>query len=145
MKYELAMVVASCGNPVGNIYNNGHPTQTAFDLYYYGQTITDTTQMIPLANYMGRTDNAHDTDLRWVSPGGGQSYDQPMFVPANSGSFEVNLSTIPDMVVDPTTGMRSLYLDVTTLAGASENGFEIWAGPDFVYGNTRYNKQWLFY
>jgi len=124
----------TCNAPSGLIYNNGHHTQTAFDLYYYGQTITDTTQMIPLANYMGRTDNAHDTDLRWVSPGGGQSYDQPMFVPANSGSFEVNLSTIPDMVVDPTTGMRSLYLDVTTLAGASENGFEIWAGPDFYTG-----------
>lgn len=124
----------SCGAPPGSAYNNGHPTQTAFDLYTYGQTITDTTQMIPLANYMGRVDNAHDTDLRWVSPGGGQSYDQPMFVPANSGSFEVNLSTIPDMVVDPTTGMRSLYLDVTTLAGASENGFEIWAGPALYTG-----------
>ncbi|MBK9055303.1 MAG: hypothetical protein IPL78_31715 [Chloroflexi bacterium] len=124
----------SCGAPQGNAYNNGHPTQTAFDLYYYGQTITNTTQMIPLANYMGRMDNAHDTDLRWVSPVGAQSYDQPMFVPANSGTFEVNLSTIPDIVVDPTSGTRSLYLDVTTLAGASENGFEIWAGPPVYTG-----------
>ena len=119
----------SCGSPSGNIYNNGQPTETAFDLYYYGQTMTGTTQMMPLANYLGRMDNSHDTDLRWVSPGGAQSYDQPTFVPANFGSFTVNLTAIPNILVDPTTGTRSLYLDVTTLAGASENGFALWAGP----------------
>lgn len=124
----------SCGAPAGNDYNNGQPTQTAFDLYYYGQSITGTTQMNPLANYMGRTDNIYDTDLRWVSPGGAQSYDQPTFVPADSGSFEVDLTAIPNILVDPATGVRSLYLDVTTLAGASENGFEIWAGPPVYTG-----------
>lgn len=124
----------TCQAPSGSVYNNGHPTQTAFDLYYYGQTITGTTQMNPLANYMGQMDNTHDTDMRWVSPGGAQSYDQPTFVPANNGSFEVDLTAIPDILVDPTTGVRSLYLDVTTLAGASENGFEIWAGPAFYTG-----------
>jgi hypothetical protein len=124
----------SCGAPIGNIYNNGQPTETAFDLYYYGQTMTGTTQMMPLANYLGQMVNAHDTDLRWVSPGGAQSYDQPIFVPANSGSFEVDLTTIPDILIDQTTGTRSLYLDVTTLAGASENGFEIWAGPPVYTG-----------
>src|SRR5690606_32133193 len=35
-----------------------------------------------------------------------------------------------NIFVDQATGNRYVYLDVTTLSGGSENGFEIWAGPD---------------
>lgn len=38
-----------------------------------------------------------------------------------------------DALVDGTSGNRYIYMDVTTLSGASENGFEVWAGPpDYV-------------
>jgi hypothetical protein len=113
-----------------SFYSPAANTDTAFDLYYYHQ-ITDTVAAQPVATYIGRKDNEHDTDMRWVSPGAAQSYDQPTFVPVTSGpgSFEVDLELITDIVVDPVTGIRSLYVDVTTLDGSSENGFDIWAGP----------------
>jgi hypothetical protein len=55
-------------------------------------------------------------------------------VPADFGSFEVDLtSDVPNILTDPATGNRYLYLGVRTLSGASENGFEIWAGPpDYI-------------
>lgn len=120
----------SCGAPSGNVYANGHPTQTAFNLYYYQvNQLTGQIQPQALGSYVGKADNSDNTDLRWVSPGGAQSYDQPNPLPAASGSFEVNLSSLSDIVVDQSTGARYLYLDVTAFSGASENGFEIWAGP----------------
>lgn len=120
----------SCGAPGSNVYNNGQPTQTAFNLYYYRVNPT-TGQIEPqqVGSYIGRTDNLHDTDLRWVSPGGVLSYDQTVNVPAATGSFEVNLTNLTNIMVDQSTGARYLYLDVTAFAGASENGFEVWAGP----------------
>lgn len=48
--------------------------------------------------------------------------------------FEVNTATdLPGIVVDATTQMRYLYIDVKTIDGASENGFEIWAGPPYAH------------
>ncbi|KAA3656818.1 MAG: hypothetical protein DWQ04_30005 [Chloroflexi bacterium] len=81
--------------------------------------------------------------MRWVSPGADkQGYDFPIAdtplvseVPTTEGdtSFEVNLNEINNINVDPATGARFLYLDVTTLSGASENAFHVWAGPnDYV-------------
>lgn len=125
----------SCGGPSN--YNNGERTQTGFDLYYY--RVNDTTGLIEpvtIATYIGREDNTHDTDMRWVSPGGAQSSDQPVFVPVTSGTgtFEVNLDSISDILRDQTTQARYLYIDVTALTGASENGYEIWAGPPYYTG-----------
>lgn len=103
-------------------------------------------------------DSFHNTDMRWVSPGalndfgevptdcgsptggsnpssnsgrcGGPS-DTPVSTTLGAGGgFEINLNThAPGMVTDPSTGNRYIYLDVTSLSGSSENGYEIWAGP----------------
>lgn len=130
--------IENSGNCLMNpSYNPAYNTETAYDLYYYQQSSPTVTAQ-PIATYVGRKDNDHDTDLRWISPGAAQSYDQPVFVPvtAGPGSFEVDLETIGDIAADPETGMRSLYLDVTTLSGASENGFDIWAGPPSYTGPT---------
>ena len=92
-----------------------------------------------MANYTGQTGDGvrdsgdHLTDMRWVSPGGTQIYDQPAAVPVDPGSpgdFELSLSQdLSGIGFDPITGERYVYLDITTLSGASENGFDIWAGP----------------
>jgi hypothetical protein len=103
----------------------------------------------------GGTPGDHLTDLRWVTPGAPQAYDFPagVTVPTNCGSytggdydpvtcpggsaagagkgFEISLSQhLVDIVTDPGNGNRYLYMDVTSLSGASENGYEIWAGPN---------------
>ncbi|MCB8984277.1 MAG: hypothetical protein H6659_10665 [Ardenticatenaceae bacterium] len=123
-----------CGEPAS--YTPAYNTATRYELSYFRDAANGTVEQIPLAAYTGQTgdgvrDNGdHDTDLRWVSPGGQPSYDQPVVVPASSGSFEVDLSQdIPNMVIDPATGERTLLLEVTTISGASENGFQFWAGP----------------
>jgi hypothetical protein len=132
---------SSCITPVNNVYTDGQPTTTSFDLFYYRtNTTTGIIERFPLAKYVGRADNAHCTDMRWVSPGGANSYDQnepgcPAQVPVNSGSsFEVNLQTYADILRDQ-NNTRYLYLDVTTINGASENGYEIWAGPEYYASN----------
>ena len=113
------------------------------------------------------------TDMHWVSPGAPQAYDfdfngdgvpetvatacgsptggdyDPVTCPGGSTSgpgrgFEISLSNhMSDALKDGSSGSRYIYMDVTTLSGASENGFEVWAGPsDYVdtvsaYVNTR--------
>lgn len=112
-------------------------TQTRYTLSYFALAENGSSNQVLLASYNGQTadgirDNGdHDTDLRWVSPGASQSPDQPVFVPAEQGDFEVDLNQdVPNLSVDPLTGERFLYLDVTTLSGGSLNGFAVWAGPD---------------
>ncbi len=130
---------SSCGNPTSNNYASGHPTQTSFDLYYYQiNGITGIIEPVTLAKYVGRADNAHCTDMRWVSPGAQDAYDHrnvpgcPATVPVTSGSgtFEIDLGSHTGIMRDQ-NNTRFLYLDVTAIAGASENGFEIWAGPPY--------------
>jgi len=92
-------------------------TVTNFELYYYD----DSDDKQAIASYT--VDNARDylnTDLKWVTPGAPGS-----LVPADSGSFEVDLSTIP---ADP-TGVRTIQMDVTAASGSSKNVWDIWAGP----------------
>lgn len=60
-----------------------------------------------------------NTDLRWVTPG------ETAGIPAMTGTFRVNAGSVP---VDG-TGYRNLYLDVSTTAGSSKNGWDLWAGP----------------
>lgn len=124
-----------CGEPF--FYTPSRNTTTLYELYYYAADGNGNIARVSLAAYTGQTGDGirdqgdHDTDLRWVSPGGPTKFDQPVFVPADNGSFVVDLNQdTPNLVVDPVTGERSLYLDVTALSGASENGFAIWAGPD---------------
>ena len=98
----------------------------------------------------------HNTDMHWVSPGAPQAYDFPNPVPTACGSptggdydpvtctggsaagpgrgFEISISNhLQNIFTDGTTGARYIYMDVTTISGASENGFEVWAGPpDYI-------------
>ncbi|NKQ35064.1 MAG: hypothetical protein HF973_05540 [Chloroflexi bacterium] len=135
-----------CGSP--GSYDARYNTATLYQLYYYSENPDGTVGRIDLANYTGQTgdgvrDNGdHNTDMRWVSPGTdisfGWDFDQPgVDVPVDPGSatsFEIDLTQdIPGILVDPNTNAKYIWLDVTSLSGASENGFEIWAGPpDYV-------------
>lgn len=126
-----------CDSP--SSYTPAFNTSTLYELFYYTQNPDRTVSKIPLARYTGQTgdgvrDNGnHQTDMHWVSPGGTQIYDQPAAVPVAPGSpgdFELSLSQdLTGITIDPVTGERYVYLDITTLSGASENGFDIWAGP----------------
>ena len=134
----------ACGIP--SIYNPAYNTSTLFQLVYYQEGDTEP-EKVPLVGYFGQTgdgvrDNGdHNTDMHWVSPGADvpfSSVDTPgNTVPAIAqtiDSFEVDLTTdVPNIFTDAQTGDRYLYLEVTAMSGASENGYEIWAGPsDYV-------------
>ncbi len=120
-------------------YTPRYNTETKYELSYNAHADNGLTQAILLAKYTGQTgdgirDNGdHATDMRWVSPGADQSVDQPVFVPVDAdspGSFTVDLTQdVPGIVVNPLTGHRELYLEITAVSGASENGFDVWAGP----------------
>ncbi|HID54461.1 MAG TPA: hypothetical protein EYP41_20785, partial [Anaerolineae bacterium] len=124
-------------------------TRTLYELYYYLDN-SGIAQRVNLSSYTGqvgdgaRDNGEHKTDMRWVSPGsgvwsysdqwdGGTGNGIPLQVPVDPGSatgFEINLnSDVPGIIQDPSTGARYIWIDVTTLNGSSENGFEIWAGP----------------
>jgi hypothetical protein len=149
----------SCDAP--RSYTPSLNTQTLFELYYYRSASDGSPIRRPLASYTGQTGDArdtvsggapgdHNTDLYWVSPGAehqGPDFDSlygTYHVPINFGSavdsFEIDLTNggdVPGIIVDPGTGARYINLDVTALSGASENGFEIWAGPpDYVVGSN---------
>ncbi len=127
----------SCGSPTN--YNATFNTQTLFELFYWRQNPDGTVVRQNLAFYTGqvgdgtRDNGSHDTDMRWVSPGAAESFDQPVYVPVDNGSpgnFEIDLSSeVPNILVEQGTGIRYINLNVTALSGASENGFELWAGP----------------
>ncbi|MCP4424368.1 MAG: hypothetical protein GY803_07755, partial [Chloroflexi bacterium] len=140
----------ACG---GGSYNVANNSQTQFALSYLAQQNDGTIIRVPLAEYFGqagdgvRDNGDHETDMRWVSPGGSPAFDRSdavkaawpdVDVPALAGigieSFEVNISNnLSNILIDGETGNRYLYLDVTIINGSSENGFEIWAGPpDYV-------------
>jgi hypothetical protein len=150
-----------CGRPP--TYTAAYNTQTQFELFHYAEAGNGDSERVDLASYTGQTgdglrdDGDHRTDLLWVSPGGQMGRDQAVSVPADCGSltggdydplycpggspagpgrgFEIDLREhLTGTVVDE-DGYRYLHLDVTSLSGASENGYEIWAGPP-VYTET---------
>ncbi|MEM7331348.1 MAG: pilus assembly protein TadG-related protein [Chloroflexota bacterium] len=140
-------------------YTVGLNTQTKFELYYYRGAADGSPIKAPLATYTGQTDDYrdqqihptgtpgdHNTDLFWVSPGAvnqGTDFDSlygtshvPVDPDSANDSFEIDLTAdVPGIITDPGTGARFINLDVTAISGASENGFEIWAGPP-TYVNT---------
>lgn len=123
----------NCGTPT--TYTPAYNTRTLFQLYYDRLNPDSTVTRMNLATYTGQDwVDAHDTDLRWVSPGGTVRADQSTFVPVDAGSpqsFSLHLQTdLPNMMMDAATGKRYLYLDVTTISGSSANAFHIWAGPE---------------
>ncbi|MGD8586307.1 MAG: pilus assembly protein TadG-related protein [Chloroflexota bacterium] len=94
---------------------------TTFELYFYD----DSGQRQILGSYT--VDNARDflyTDMQWVAPGAPGSR-----VPANSGSFEIDLRGIP---LDE-RGRRTVELSVRTSSGAGKNAWDLWAGPPAGY------------
>ncbi len=94
---------------------------TSYELYY----IDDSGNRQDIASYT--VDNARDytnSDLRWVSPGAPGSP-----VPADSGSFEVDLSGIP---LSP-EGLRTVQMDVKANDGSGKNTWDLWAGPPSSY------------
>ena len=133
----------SCGNP--GSYNVTYNTQTLYSLYYFAENADGTIDRTELVRYFGQTGDSrdganpggHQTDLRWVSPGATVPFstvdDPGTLVPVNIGtadSFEIDLNTDTiNIVEDQSTGARYIYMDVQAMSGASENGFEIWAGP----------------
>jgi hypothetical protein len=50
--------------------------------------------------------------------------------PSADHNFIIDLtSEVPNIFVDPNSGLRDIYLQVHSFAGGSENGYEFWAGP----------------
>ncbi|MEM8862336.1 MAG: Tad domain-containing protein [Chloroflexota bacterium] len=48
--------------------------------------------------------------------------------------FEIDMSEdVNGIIVDQVTRMKYIYLDIKTVEGASENGFEVWAGPPHAH------------
>ncbi|HSG15250.1 MAG TPA: TadE family protein [Anaerolineae bacterium] len=94
---------------------------TTYELFFR----TDSGERQALASYT--VDNARDylhSDLKWVSPGASSS-----LVPADDGSFEIDLSVIPvnDM------GQRTIEMEVQTSSGSGKNVWDLWAGPPLAY------------
>jgi hypothetical protein len=116
-------------------YNDAYNNETEFRLYYIG----DGTR-VNIATYTSRKDNANNTDMTWVCPGGSASQD-PQYSAANVNlvghgdffltadpSFEIDMTKLTG-IQESDDGSRSLYLEVETINGWSENGFDLWAGP----------------
>ncbi len=94
---------------------------TTYELYFYD----DSGQRQVLGSYT--VDNARDflhTDMQWVAPGAPGSP-----VPANSGSFEINLAAVPTDEL----GRRTIEMSVRTSSGAGKNAWDLWAGPPAGY------------
>jgi hypothetical protein len=94
---------------------------STYELYY----LDDSGNRHDIASYT--VDNLRDytnSDLRWVSPGAPGS-----LVPANTGSFEVDLSGIP---LSP-EGLRTIQMDVKAIDGSGKNTWDLWAGPPSSY------------
>jgi len=113
---------APCGNTSsymvrsldGSVLYN---TITKYTLYY----LDTNNARHDLATYTkGGEESDADTDLEWTLPAG--------FNPCVDAD-SINCSyCCPDIAVAE-NGSRSLFLEVEAIAGSSENGFDIWAGP----------------
>ncbi len=138
---------SSCSTPTN--YSAALNTTTRYTLYYYRKRGDGSLERRDLARYTkGGAESDSDTDMLWVSPGGSRP-DDPLpdgWVGSSygftwhegDGNFEIvdldpdsASSETPDIYVDPADGGRTLFLDVQALSGASENGFDLWAGPRY--------------
>lgn len=112
---------------------------------YYGQSATGRD-----AQFSSDAEEYLTTDMRWISPGAEPNFDQPEQVyaycdpsvqrPGRDGctdgsdgpgsGFEIDISDdLVSIVRDDDSGARYIYMEVETISGASENGYELWAGP----------------
>jgi hypothetical protein len=116
-------------------YNDTYNNETEFRLYYIGDGAR-----VNIATFTSRKDNANNTDLMWVCPGGSASQDPQYGAPnvalvgygdfflTPNPSFEIDMTKL-DGIEAGDDGSRSLFLEVETTSGWSENGFDLWAGP----------------
>lgn len=122
----------SCSIDEGTLPQNA--TETRFELYYYSEANDGTVQRNHLSSYVGKNDNRENTDLNWVTPGVTPGIGLES---AGDKPFRLNISPInerpagdvPGILVDSATEDIYIYLDVTSISGSSENGYELWAGP----------------
>ncbi len=126
--------VGQCAAP--GSYTEAYNTETYYRLFYYELLSDGTTIRHDLAQYTGQKNNADNTDMRWVSPGGSFPGDPPTNVHSGDhGSFEIDLNNdIPNIYVPPGLGGYYIYFEVEGKTGFSENGFDTWAGP--LYPNV---------
>lgn len=117
-----------CGCPVSPpVYDQTCATLTRYSLYYFHQRGDGTFKRVPLAVYeKGGLDADADTDMLWISPLG----------------FEID---VPQDIYRSPAGIRTLFLDVQTLSGSSENGFNLWAGPRYldVPAEVNARNEWI--
>ncbi|MCR4405954.1 MAG: pilus assembly protein TadG-related protein [Anaerolineae bacterium] len=99
---------ANGGRP--SSYTASSNTTTRYTLYYLSEG--DNVKHVIHSYTKGGADSDANTDLQWVTPEG----------------FRFRLSDYPDVAVAE-NGSRSFFLEVKPTAGASENGFDLWAGP----------------
>jgi PKD repeat protein len=112
-------------------YNDAYNTTTEYRLYYIARQPDGSLERVYIATYTGQPDNSHDTDLKWVCPGGSASQDPQVGTVGHNGfpaSFEVDMAALAGIAAQD-DGSRSLYLEVEGVDGWSENGFDLWAGP----------------
>jgi hypothetical protein len=132
----------SSGGCASNIsYTPAWNTTTQYGLYYYRRDAGGGLEKRALARYTkGGADGDHDTDLRWVCPGGSLPGDP---IP-DVGTFE--LDALPEDIYVAPDGTRTLFLEVQALSGASENGFDLWAGPRYPDVPSEVNERnaWLY-
>jgi Flp pilus assembly protein TadG len=117
------------GNP--GSYSNALNTTTEFRLYYIAERADGSIEKVHMATYIGQPDNSHNTDMKWDTPGGSAPQDPQSGVTGYNGlpaSFEIDVDALPDIRLAE-DGSRSLYLEVQSTDGWSENGFDLWAGP----------------
>jgi hypothetical protein len=121
-------------------YTSAWNTTTQYRLYYYRRDAGGGLEKQALARYTkGGADGDYDTDLKWVSPGGSLPGDPT----PDAGTFE--LAALPEDIYVAPDGVRTLFLEVEALSGASENGFDLWAGPRYpdVPGEVNARNAWI--
>jgi hypothetical protein len=124
-------------NSTPSSYCSECDTLTKFHLYY----MDENNEQFNMVTYTGRKDNESNTDLTWVCPGGRAAQDPQYGDPkvdligygtnyflTPNPSFEIDMTKLTNITTAP-DGSRSLYLDVESVDGWSENGFDLWAGP----------------
>lgn len=112
-------------------YSDAYNTTTEYRLYYIARQPDGSLERVYIATYTGQPDNSHNTDLKWVCPGGSASQDPQVGTIGYNGfpaSFEVDVATLGGIAAHD-DGSHSLYLEVEGVDGWSENGFDLWAGP----------------
>jgi len=111
--------------PIAGTYVDAYTTRTQYTLWHFNpritsafedpSTISDQPSGGYIARYIGKQDNSDNTDLSWYRPSG----------------FDIQLqsATGTDLYERESNGGFYFYLYVQSLAGSSENNFDLRVGP----------------